>query len=140
MMSPTARTLALLRSQGYHADVVEKWLPGGRVRRDWGGWGDVLAAGDRGILMVQATTKPHISDRVRKAVSLLSLVKWLRGGGRAEVWGWYCTGPGPVGKQTWFVEAVNLGLALDAAQGKCPCPARLTRIGFHRAECLESRR
>ena len=43
LKSPTARTMAALRSEGWTVEVVEKWIPGAQIRRDLFGVIDVLA-------------------------------------------------------------------------------------------------
>jgi hypothetical protein len=91
MPSPTARTLKLLRDSGFVAAVVEKWLPHVNRRRDLFGFADLLAVHrvERGVLLVQATTKANVAARLKKARSKPELSVWLRNGGRFEVWGWY---------------------------------------------------
>jgi hypothetical protein len=42
-MSPTGRTLKLLRGSGFIAGVVEKWVPGLNRRIDLFGWCDIIA-------------------------------------------------------------------------------------------------
>ena len=89
-MTPTARTLARLRTLGYTAAVVERWIHGANVRRDLFGCIDVIAVNpaDRVILGVQATTAAHVADRLAKARALPELAAWLRAGGQFQVWGW----------------------------------------------------
>lgn len=53
-MSPTQRTLALLRGRGFVADVVERWIPGGFVRRDYLNIVDILAITGRDTIGVQS--------------------------------------------------------------------------------------
>lgn len=94
-MSPTARTLHLLRREGYLPAVVERWLPGANVRQDLWGFGDVLAVHPvaRAFLIVQATTLPNIASRLNKARALPALAAWLQAGGAFEVHGWVkCNG------------------------------------------------
>ena len=83
-MSATARTLALLRREGYIAAPVERWLPVVCRRCDVWGFGDVLAANPtaRVVLIVQATTADHVADRLAKARRQPELTAWLRAGGR----------------------------------------------------------
>jgi hypothetical protein len=90
MTSPTSRTLVLLRRRGYLAAVVERWLPRVRRRLDLFGVGDVLAVHprERVILLVQATSRAHVSDRLKRARARPELAAWLAGGGAFEVWGW----------------------------------------------------
>ena len=43
-MSPAARTLKLLRAEGYTAAVAESWIPDPGIKRDLFGMFDVLLA------------------------------------------------------------------------------------------------
>ena len=70
MASPTALTLRALRSAGYTAEPVERYVAAVNVRKDWGGFGDVLAAGRGEIVLVQVTTANHVSHRLTKATLL----------------------------------------------------------------------
>ncbi|MFL5330720.1 MAG: hypothetical protein ACJ8C4_17610 [Gemmataceae bacterium] len=90
-MTPTARTLELLRRSGYTAAVVESWLPRVNRRRDLFGFADVIAVtGHRkpSFLLVQVTVIGHITNRLTKAKSKPALRTWLAAGGAFEVWGW----------------------------------------------------
>ena len=42
-MTPSARSTALLREQGYTVETVERWIPGVCIRRDLLGCADLLA-------------------------------------------------------------------------------------------------
>jgi hypothetical protein len=87
-MTPTARTLALLRRCGYVAAVVERWLPLVNLRRDLFGCADVLAVA------------AHVAHRLAKAKGRPALRTWLSAGGAFEVWGWARRG------QRWAVRRV----------------------------------
>lgn len=89
-MTPTARSLALLRRSGYLPAVVERWLPGANVRADLWHFGDVLAVHPaRGeFLIVQATTAAHAAARLTKARARPELALWLRAGGKFQVHAW----------------------------------------------------
>jgi hypothetical protein len=89
-MTPTARTLALLRREGFIAAVVERWLPVVCRRSDVWGFGDVLAANPtaRVVLIVQATTADHVANRLTKARGRPELASWLQAGGAFEIHGW----------------------------------------------------
>jgi hypothetical protein len=88
-MTPTARTLALLRDRGYLADVAERWIPRINVRRDLFGCIDVVAIrAGCAVLGVQATTATNASHRVSKARKLPALRTWLAAGAVFQVWGW----------------------------------------------------
>lgn len=88
-MSPTARSLQLLRARGYTANVVEKWNQYARIRQDLFGIIDIVAMkrGENGLLGVQATTGENVSHRAHKALENPSLELWLDTGNRFQVWG-----------------------------------------------------
>jgi hypothetical protein len=90
MNTPTSRTLALLRRQGYVAAVVERWVPRLNVRKDLFGCIDLVAVHPReaGVLGVQTTTAANMSARVKKATALPALRTWLQAGNRFECWAW----------------------------------------------------
>lgn len=89
-MTPTARTLKLLRAEGYLASVVERWIPHANRRADLWGAFDVLAVQprDRVFLLVQVTSAAHVADRLRKVQARPETALWLRAGGKVEVHGW----------------------------------------------------
>jgi hypothetical protein len=90
MSSPTARTLTHLRRLGYLAAVVERWLPRVERKRDLFGVGDILAVHprDQQVLLVQATSAPHVADRLRRVQARPETAMLLRAGVGVEVWGW----------------------------------------------------
>jgi hypothetical protein len=105
-MSPTARSLKLLRDAGWLAGVVESWVPVANVRRDLFGFGDIIAIhkAEPGVLLVQATTRPNIGARAKKARALATLAIWLRDPGRRfEIWGFYQESSGK-----WAVKRVEI--------------------------------
>jgi hypothetical protein len=88
-MSPTARTLAELRKQGWKAQVVEKWIPQTRTRSDLFGIIDILAIRGTETLGVQATSVGNQTARMKKLENSEGARWWLDGGSRRlEVWGW----------------------------------------------------
>lgn len=96
MRSPTQRTLAKLRAEGYTVEVTEHWNPFVRRRKDLFGFIDVLAVKGDEILAVQTTTASgsHVSARVAKICSLQSADAWLYGANRRiVVHGWAKRGP-----------------------------------------------
>ena len=71
-MTPTQRSLARLRDEGYVAEVVEKWIPGANLRKDLWGWCDILALNPdcvEPILAVQTTTTANMKKRIDKIVN-----------------------------------------------------------------------
>lgn len=99
--SPTARTLAWCRRQGWTAAVVEKWNPHAEIRQDLFGCIDVVALqpGQTGVLGVQATTATNVSHRLAKMVAEPRARVWLECGNRLLLVGWAKQGSGP--KKTW---------------------------------------
>jgi hypothetical protein len=88
-MTPTSRTLALLRAEGFTVQSVESWIPRLNIRRDLWGIGDVLAMKPgEPLLLVQCTSTPNTSARIHKAQAEPRLRTWLACGHRFEVWGW----------------------------------------------------
>lgn len=87
-MTPTQRTLAHLRREGYLAAVVERWNPHARIRQDLFGVIDVLAIRAGETLAVQATSGSNVSARVRKIAEAEHLGAIREAGWRFEVHGW----------------------------------------------------
>lgn len=67
-MSPTQRSLQLLRSRGYIPWIVERWIAQARKRVDFYGIADIIAihpeSGD--MLAVQTTSMSNLGARVDK--------------------------------------------------------------------------
>src|SRR5438445_491540 len=95
MISPTQRSLALLRRQGALAAVVERWNSYAKVRQDLWRFGDILAATKEGIVIIQACRTDDQARRLEKIKSDTVWPKahqWLKAGGKIEVWGWAIRG------------------------------------------------
>ena len=95
-VSPTARTLNECRRRGWHAGVVERWLPnpvhpGGGTRRDLFGFIDVVALTGTHILGIQCCALSGHAAHVKKiTVDRVEDAKvWLAHGGLIEIWAWY---------------------------------------------------
>ena len=89
MSSPTQRSLKLMRERGFHAEVVERWIPGANIRRDLFHVADILCfCVGRPITLVQATSASNISARVNK-IAEADLIGDLRAAG-FHIWvhGW----------------------------------------------------
>lgn len=89
--TPTKVSLALLKKEGYVAEVVEHWIPKMNIRRDLFGIIDILAIkeGQFGAFGIQCTSKANISSRIKKAMSNPKILLWLKTGNTFEVWGSY---------------------------------------------------
>ena len=101
-MRPTARTLALLRSEGYTAQVVERFCPYSRRRIDLFSCIDIVAVRPGQTLGIQATSGANHSHRRDKAIAEPKLREWLLAGNRFEIWSW--AKKGPRGKAKRWVE------------------------------------
>lgn len=92
MSSPTSRTLATLRDEGWIAHVVEKNIhrPGLRpIKLDCFGF-DVLAAnpGEEGAFGIQACAGCDHAKRRTKLLANHDAAIWLAAGNRLAVWSW----------------------------------------------------
>jgi len=87
-VSPTQRSLALLRERGYLCQIVEHWNPWARIRQDLFSIGDILCLRDEETLLVQTTSRANINARVKKISECEHLPAILRAGWKIEVHGW----------------------------------------------------
>ena len=89
-MTPTSRTLKLLRDQGYHAQVVERFCSHTKRRVDLFGVIDIVAVtGDvPGVLAVQTTSGDNMASRITKMQGNEAVHAWLNAGNRLVVHGW----------------------------------------------------
>lgn len=78
-MSPTARSLARLRADGYIVCVVEKFNNFSKTRVDAFGFGDILAVHPerKGAFLIQATTGDNAAARRQKILQLPDALWWL---------------------------------------------------------------
>ena len=115
-MTPTARTLRMLRSQGATVAVVEKFNPGARVRQDLFRFIDVVALepGKVGLLGVQTTSASNQASRVTKIQSEPNAALWLACGNRIQVHGWAKRGERGKRKR-WTATVKDIDLVLMAA-------------------------
>lgn len=91
-MSPTQRSLKKLKADGYRAQVVEKWNPWSKTRKDLFDIVDILAMKEGcPLLAIQCTTTANLSARIAKAPE--SVRVWLSTGNALEFWGWRKQGP-----------------------------------------------
>jgi hypothetical protein len=94
-MTPTARTLARLRADGWTAAVVERRLPRCFISVDLFGCIDIVGikADVQGVLGIQTTSGSNAAARFKKAVAVPELRTWLQAGNAFEVWSWRKGGP-----------------------------------------------
>jgi hypothetical protein len=95
MSSPTQRSLARLKSDGWTVCIVEKYIPMIKQRKDAFGFGDLLACkiGQPGALLVQTTSGSNAANRANKIFGIAEAGIWLAAGNRIVVHGWAKRGP-----------------------------------------------
>jgi hypothetical protein len=86
-VSPTQRTLAHLRKDGWRVQVVEHWNAFARRRIDLFGVIDLVAVRPGETLGVQATSGANVSARVSKSRESEGLRAWLEAGNTFRVFG-----------------------------------------------------
>jgi hypothetical protein len=111
MGSPTQRSLAYLKKQGYLASVVERWNPYARVRVDLFGFIDIVAIDPhKGFIAVQTTSTGNINARIKKILAIGEAYWWLKSGGRILVHGW--SKKGKAGKRKlWELKCIEIILS-----------------------------
>lgn len=113
-VTPTARTLVECRRRGWRAQVVERYNRFARRRVDLFGCVDlVVLDGQPGVLGIQATTSPHVSDRVNKIRDECreAMAEWLAAGNRLEVWG-YAQRGAKGARKLWTLRVVIVTLEM----------------------------
>lgn len=95
MASPASRSIAYLKSKGYHVHKTEYWNSFARKRIDFGGFADAIAYSDfeRGCLAINFTTTGNISGHIKKYETNDNLKAWFRAGNRFVIHGWAKRGP-----------------------------------------------
>jgi hypothetical protein len=88
VVSPTQRSLAHLRSEGYRVAVVERWNPYARIRQDLFGIIDLLAVKGGETVGVQTTSSANVSARMKKMEDSPALADLRAAGWRLLVHGW----------------------------------------------------
>lgn len=87
-MTPTQRSLAYLRAQGWQVAVVERWNPHARIRQDLFGVLDLLAVRDGQTLGVQTTSGSNVAARARKIAEAEQVPALRKAGWLLHVHGW----------------------------------------------------
>lgn len=87
-VSPTQRSLKILRSNGYLCAIVEHWNPYARIRQDLYGFVDILAIKKNETLAVQTTSGSNIRARERKILEHKNYKAVKSAGWKIEIHGW----------------------------------------------------
>ena len=115
--SPTQRSLALLRKQGYRCAVTEHWNSFVKRRQDLFSFIDVLAIAPR-MLAIQTTSGTNVAARIAKILELDAAREWLEAGHRIIVHGWAKRGErGAVKRWTCREEEVTLEMFAEMKGG-----------------------
>lgn len=89
MIGPAQRSLKRLRDEGYDiVEVVERWIPQARRRRDFAGIIDIICIGHGETVGVQATSASNVAARIKKLEESTSLPALRQVGWRILVHGW----------------------------------------------------
>lgn len=84
-MTPTQRSLAKLRADGWLVAVVERWNPYALVRQDLFGFADLLAVRGTQTLAVQTTSGANVAARMEKILANRMAMVWLESPHRSIV-------------------------------------------------------
>lgn len=112
-ISPTQRSLAHLRAEGWEVCKVEQRLPipGKFVTKDAFNFGDLLACHpEHKPSLIQVTSGSNVSSRIAKAkLHAGPLIIWLLSGGELLIHGWRKVGPRG-SQKTWQLREIPLTL------------------------------
>ena len=96
-VSPTSRTLQLLKKENKLVDIVEKWNSFTQQRKDVFGFIDIIALDPekKETWGIQCTSTGNMNARVKKILTECrdAALIWLKAGNHIEVIGWSKTGP-----------------------------------------------
>lgn len=87
-MTPTQKSLAYLKKEGYTTAVVERWNPFAKIRQDLFGFVDIIAIRPSQIQAIQTTSSDNLKTRVKKIVGLKEAVLVSSSGCDIIVHGW----------------------------------------------------
>jgi hypothetical protein len=108
-MTPTQRSLKLLRDEGWTAEIVERWNSHARVRHDLFGCIDILAIRDGETLAVQTTSGSGVAARIKKIADSAHIGAIRKAGWSFHVHGWRKVKLKPGGKATrWQPRIVDV--------------------------------
>ena len=103
-MTPTERSLKLMRERGDQCAVVEKWNAFTKTRHDLFGFIDILCLGWDEVIGIQATSYSNVSARVKKITEHENVGAVRKAGIGIIGHGWHV----PKGKRKAEVREVDL--------------------------------
>lgn len=86
--SPTQRSLARLRKEGYRAAVTEHWNPFAKIRQDLFGIIDIVAIKAGSTLGVQTTSYNNMGARIKKILESEAYPDLIAAGWKVICHGW----------------------------------------------------
>lgn len=105
-MSPTQRSLAELRANGYTVAIVEKFNSFIKIRQDLFGFADLIAYNEEEVILIQTTSantggnmaarrtkimaSPYVRSWLAHPSRKILLHGWRKGGARGERKTWRC--------------------------------------------------
>jgi hypothetical protein len=88
--STMSLSLELLRREGFIADTCESYNFFSKRRKDLFTFGDLVGVKEGEFLIIQTTTRPHMSERwVKIKKHPASVLLLTVPGVKIEVWGWF---------------------------------------------------
>lgn len=102
MTSPVQNSLKLLKTYAALTDVVERWIPQAKVRRDLFGIIDIVSLCGTRTCGIQATTYSNVAARVKKIRRSPAYPELCQAGWVLEVHGWRKV------KNRWTVRIVKV--------------------------------
>jgi hypothetical protein len=102
-ISPTQRSLKLLRELGWTCAITEHWNPFAFIRQDLFGFVDILAIKDKMMLAVQTTTNENATAREKKIIANENYKVLKSTGCQIEIHGWHKSIIG-----SWCVRIIGL--------------------------------
>lgn len=92
MSNLNQQTRKRLEADGYLVELMERWCPFSRRKKDGWGFIDFLAIKRDEILAVQVTSKSNMASRRTKIAEHENVNKVREAGIRIELWGFYKEG------------------------------------------------
>lgn len=110
-MTPTSRTLKLLKKEGKTVAISEHWNAFTKQRKDLFGFIDIVALEINKTWGVQCTSTSNMSARIKKITNECKdhALAWLKAGNFIEVIGWAKKGSKNK-RKTWQVTRKNITL------------------------------